>query len=44
MSTVETTIEVTRHASGTLFDAGFWQECEREADLMLRLITGVDDA
>lgn len=42
MSTVET-IGVTRHASESLFDAGFWQECEREADLMLRAITGVDD-
>lgn len=42
MSTVET-IEVPRHASERLFDAGFWLECEREADRMLRTITGVDD-
>ena len=37
------TIDVTRHESGSLFDAGFWLECEREADRMLRAITGVDD-
>lgn len=40
MSAVET-IGVTRHESERLFDAGFWLECEREAELMLRAITGV---
>jgi hypothetical protein len=42
VSTVET-IDVTRRESQSLFDAGFWLECEREADLMLRTITGVGD-
>jgi hypothetical protein len=42
VSTVET-IDVTRHGSESLFDAGFWLECEREADRMLRAITGVDE-
>lgn len=40
MSTVET-IGATRHGSESLFDVGFWLECEREADEMLRTITGV---
>ncbi len=34
---------MTRHESHSLFDAGFWLECEREADRMLRAITGLDD-
>jgi hypothetical protein len=42
VSTVET-IDMTRRESQSLFDAGFWLECEREADRMLRAITGVDD-
>lgn len=42
MSTVET-IDMTRRESQSLFDAGFWLECEREADRMLRAITGADD-
>lgn len=37
------TIDVTRHESESLFDASFWLECEREAERMLRTITGVDD-
>ncbi|WP_281280287.1 hypothetical protein [Nocardioides eburneiflavus] len=40
MSTVETS-DVTVHESERLFDADFWLECEREAELMLRAITGV---
>jgi hypothetical protein len=42
VSTVET-IGVTRRDSERLFDAAFWQGCEREADQLLRMITGVDD-
>ena len=42
MSAVETS-EVTRDGSERLFGAGFWLECEREADRMLRAITGADD-
>jgi hypothetical protein len=41
-STVEA-IRVTRQDSERLFDIGFWMECEREADQMLRTITGIDD-
>jgi hypothetical protein len=37
------TIGVTRHESQSLFDADFWLECEREAALMLRIITGLDE-
>ena len=43
VNTVETTTEVTRPESHNLFDAGFWLECEREAAVMLRAITGADD-
>lgn len=42
VSTVET-IDVTRHESESLFDAGFWLECEREAAEVLRAMTGADD-
>lgn len=37
------TTGATRHESEGLFDAGFWLECEQEADRMLRAITGVGD-
>ena len=36
------TIEVTRHETESLFDAGFWLECERDAARVLHAITGVD--
>lgn len=42
MSTVET-IEMTRRGSEVLFDAGFWIECEQEADRLLRAMTGGDE-
>lgn len=42
VSAVET-INVAGHDSERLFGAGFWLECEREADRMLRAITGADD-
>jgi len=35
-------IEVTQHETESLFNAGFWLECEREAALILRAISGVD--
>ena len=35
-------IEVTRDETESLFNASFWLECEREAALILRAITGVD--
>ncbi|MFC7725433.1 hypothetical protein ACFQW6_09960 [Nocardioides sp. GCM10028917] len=34
-------IEVTRHKTESVFDADFWLDCEREADLILHAITGV---
>lgn len=34
---------MTPHGSESLFDIGFWLGCEREADEMLRAMTGVDD-
>lgn len=40
--TVET-IDMARPEAQSLFDADFWLECEREADRMLRAITGVDE-
>jgi hypothetical protein len=40
--TVET-IDMARPEAKSLFDADFWLECEREADLMLRAITGAAD-
>ena len=42
MITVET-IDMARPEAQSLFDADFWLECEREADLMLRAITGAAD-
>lgn len=37
------TTGVTRHEPESLFDLGFWLECEREAELMLRTMTGVGE-
>ena len=37
------TIDVTRRESQILFDAGFWRECEQEADRLLRAMTGGDE-
>lgn len=42
LGTVEI-IQVARHEPETLFNAGFWLECEREAGRVLRTLTGVDD-
>jgi hypothetical protein len=35
-------LEVTRDETASPFNASFWLECEREADFILRAITGVD--
>lgn len=35
-------IEATRHETDSVFDAGFWLDCEREAALILQAITGDD--
>jgi len=43
MGAVETDAESPRD-SERLFGAGFWLACEREAEQMLRAITGLDDA
>lgn len=37
-------VEATRHESERLFGAGFWLECEREADRILSAITDMGEA
>lgn len=41
VNAVETT-EVTRPEPESLFNLGFWLECEREAARLLRIMTAVD--